>query len=101
MRLKKPEIQITRAFYRTPQDEPTELLSNGQPANVEDELLTLAHEYGHYLSWKGETARKTWEQYHAAAFHREGVVKESGWDAVQRALSVAEKQLVSDEETRA
>jgi hypothetical protein len=97
-RKKKPEIQITRSFYRMPQDEPTELLNHGQPGNVKDELLILAHEYGHYLSWKGETPSEKWNEYHAAAFHRDGVVKQVGWDAVRAALSEDEKQLISDEE---
>jgi len=98
---KKPEIVISRPFYASPADEPSEFRSTGERVDIKSELFTLAHEYGHYLSWRVETPREQWAQYHAAAFHRDGVVNQNDWDAVPTALSDAEKQLISDEETLA
>ena len=100
-KLKKPDIQITRPFYRTPSDEPSEFLNTNARADIKKELLILAHEYGHCLSWKGETPPEKWGSYHAAAFRRDGAVKDGGWDAVPDTLHDAEKQLIVDEETLA
>jgi hypothetical protein len=100
--LKEPEIQITRSFYSPPSDEPSEFLNNGEPSDIENELFTLAHEYGHFLSWKRATNLELWCKYHDAILHR-GRLWEGGAnrDSVCRALSADEKQLIVEEETLA
>jgi hypothetical protein len=98
---RKPEIVISRPWYKPPADEPSEFLGDGRKVDIKPEFFTLAHEYGHYLSWRGETPPETWARYHAAACHRDGVVRLSGWDAVPNALSEEEKQVISDEESLA
>jgi hypothetical protein len=92
----KPEIQLTRSFYREPMDAPSEMLGNGQPANIKGELLTLAHEYGHCLSWQGGTPHERWNEYHAAVLHQDAVAGGDGWEAVPTVLSHREKQLVEE-----
>src|SRR5580658_5889281 len=78
----KPEIQLTRSFYREPMDAPSEMLGNGQPANIKGELLTLAHEYGHCLSWQGGTPHERWNEYHAAVLHQDAVAGGDGWEVL-------------------
>ena len=38
--------------------------------DLEHELITLAHEYGHLMSYRGETPRSEWDRYTAAASKR-------------------------------
>jgi len=98
-KLKKPEIQITRSHYNE-RERPTEFLNTGEPAPIVNELMTLAHEYGHYLSWSREPASKTWKAYHAAVVRRDKLAA-NGRDAVSKGLSRREMQLICDEETLA
>jgi len=98
---KAPEIQLTRSRYMSPQHEPSEFLNTGLRANIQKELITLAHEYGHYLSWKSPTTRPRWDRYHAVASRRDRIAGQAGWDAVAGGLSYEEKGLVVDEESLA
>jgi hypothetical protein len=65
-----PVITIVRPYYReatTPHKE----RNNGAPVDLMKELITLAHEYGHFRSWRAETTRATWQAYLAAAIKRD------------------------------
>jgi hypothetical protein len=96
----KPEIRISRPFHGEPEDEPSELLGTGQPADIKSELLTLAHEYGHFLSWNGETPLDRWSRYHAAVLRKDSLEDDGvGRQVVVAALSNDEKLLICEEET--
>ncbi len=97
----QPEIQISRPFHGEPEDEPSEWIGTGEPADIKSELLTLAHEYGHFLSWNGETPRDTWSRYHAAVLRKDTLEEKGGRERVVAVLSDAEKQLICEEETLA
>lgn len=48
--------------------------ANLPPPDLEHELITLAHEYGHLMSYLGRTPREDWEKYDAAARRRGEIV---------------------------
>ena len=105
---KKPEIGIVRPFYVEP-DEPSMERSDGTPVDLVHEMCTLAHEYGHYLSFSGGTSVDTWQAYYRAALHRDqvfdalpdGTSAEQCRDAAANALSDEERTLIVAEETLA
>jgi hypothetical protein len=101
-----PLIAICRAFQMTHDDEPSERGADGQAVALEAELFTLAHEYGHCLSFQGRTPRDAWEAYHRAAGHRDQIydaIPDGGSvpAALGAGLSEGEKSLIMAEETLA
>ena len=113
----RPTIEIIRNYYETI-DSPTRDRNEAgrrtlPPPDLLREVVTLAHEFGHFLSWKGRTPRETWDRYYEAIGIRDETwaqVDESGSidayndrrrAAVQDALTEDQLQLIIDEETRA
>jgi len=45
------------------------------PPDLHEELITLAHEYGHLRSFLVETERREWTRYNDAAQHRAGIMR--------------------------
>lgn len=94
-------IAVTRPYYRSPSKEPTRE-SNAPPhlpqPDLLAELITLAHEYGHFRSWAGRTDRAEYEVYDAIAKRRDvitaeevarmpkGLTKQEWNDRLRRAL---------------
>lgn len=81
----KPLISIHRPYYQEGQ-QPSRSRNLGAPAvmpapDILAELVTLAHEYGHLMSWKGRTRPEEWGLYHAVAIKRD-----VAWNAAARAL---------------
>lgn len=89
---------------------------DAKPPDLKKELIVLAHEFGHLMSWKGRTPRAEWECYYAVATKRNQVVSESKKaaravpedqqtqfqiDALRRALTDEERALVLTEEALA
>jgi hypothetical protein len=101
----RPEIWISRPTYKQPRNQPLDVHGDGTPAPIEKELLTLAHEYGHFLSWKGRATDGRWDAYRAAALRRDDIAVGAGPDGVRvawsAAMSEADKTLILDEETLA
>jgi hypothetical protein len=106
-----PVIAVCRDYYTTPVDEPTDHRNNGEKVDLQREFITLAHEYGHCLSYRGGTPRPTWEGYHRAATHRDQLIDvlsavrcRNGLtqrDRLRSRLSGREKRLIVEEETLA
>jgi hypothetical protein len=104
-----PEIGIARPYYVEPYDEPSMERSDGTPVNLAAEMLTLAHEYGHFLSFSGGTPADAWQAYYRAASHRDevfdalpdGTSAEDCRREVTKALSDEERNLIVAEETLA
>jgi|JI10StandDraft_1071094.scaffolds.fasta_scaffold06236_10 hypothetical protein len=65
------------------------------PPDLRHELLVLAHEFGHLMSWKGRTPRATWERYNAVAIKREKLNSEA-LEAAQAVPEDAQAQYVID-----
>ena len=99
-----PEIVIVRPFYGNA-TEPSDSRTDGQPVDLQSELVTLAHEYGHFRSWSDDRPR--WNAYYAALLHRDRVYDDAvgddaaRWLEVARRLSLEEKHLILQEEERA
>ncbi|HEY1695118.1 MAG TPA: hypothetical protein VGG39_23280 [Polyangiaceae bacterium] len=103
-----PCVAICRLSYPEPLDQPSEYRTDGVAVDLRDEMVTLAHEYGHCLSFRGQTPRKEWDAYFAAASRRDQVVDarrsagasdvEGDRKALAEALSDAEKALIIREE---
>lgn len=77
------------------------------PPDIAHELMILAHEYGHLLSWKERTPRARWRQGNAATRKRDeawgtapGTISERGARAFP-ALTDEERALIVEEETTA
>jgi hypothetical protein len=87
-----PVIVMFRPYYAGPADKPSfERLSEPRELSDDDvvrELCTLAHEFGHFESWRSSG---DWSEYLAAV-----VAREDG-----RALSERERTLIIEEEERA
>jgi hypothetical protein len=103
---KRPEIGVLRSHFVEPDDEPSMLRSNGVRVNLVTEMFTLAHEFGHYLSYAGVTPPETWHAYHRAVVHRDelgdAIDNElSRRDRLRKRLSGRERRLIVAEETRA
>jgi hypothetical protein len=106
---KRPEIVIVRAYYAEPEDEPSMVRSNGRPVDLVAEMCTLAHEYGHYLSFSGATSLDRWREYHRAVLHVDELLDKmtarhcynplTHRDRLRRRLSGREKALIVAEET--
>lgn len=101
-----PSITIVRSHY-IQVDEPHEGRNDGGPVDIPSELITLAHEYGHFRSWLCETPRPQWETYLKAAKARD---KAYGLDMAGEfkviptwtsRLPDAQKQLILEEEGKA
>lgn len=75
----KPVIAIRRPWYREPGDKPSRDSNapspNPQP-NIAEELITLAHEYGHSRSYAVQTDPAEYAPYRDAAFLRDEVERE-------------------------
>jgi hypothetical protein len=112
----RPTIDLGRPYYREI-DQPSRLRNDGGYAlpapDLADEVVTLAHECGHFLSWKDRTPRQVWNAYLQATVGRDEV-----WDAVRedgslsdeseriraaskRSLAVEDMTLILEEEQRA
>jgi hypothetical protein len=106
-----PLIGICRHHYTTPVDEPTDHRNNGEPVDLKREFITLAHEYGHSLSFRGGSPKPTWEAYHRAATHRDKLLDAlsarccrnelTRRDRLRARMSNREKRLIAAEETLA
>lgn len=77
----RPTIAIRRRNHERARV-PSRFLNAGAPSDAAQpdlraELVTLAHEYGHFASWKERTARATWQLYYQAARRRD-----AAWGAV-------------------
>jgi hypothetical protein len=74
-----PEIAIRRPYYIEPDDEPRRESSAPphlpQP-DIDDELLTLAHEYGHACSSAGRTEASEYKLYQLARKRCESVMED-------------------------
>jgi hypothetical protein len=126
----KPEIRLTRKHYREPKHEASDVLDNDTPVDLQPEFLVLAHEYGHFLSWRRATTRERWEERHAATLRLNALLRKSegwarwlnallrkpegwarwlnallrkpeGWARVPRELADADKALIEAEEADA
>lgn len=89
-----PEISITRLGASGCEPNRGDLT----PEQLRRELFTLAHEYGHFMSWKrskdaGGAQRDKWEQYHAAAKERDEIMKlhRRGRAGLQRELGIKDR----------
>lgn len=60
------------------------------PPDLEHELITLAHEYGHLISFLTQTPRAEWKRYSAAASKR-GQIMKATCEEMPHALSSAER----------
>lgn len=68
----RPQIQLHRPYYEDG-DRPTRGRNNGTvltPEELRNELITLAHEYGHFASWNGRTPAAEWARYFETAKKR-------------------------------
>lgn len=107
---KRPEIGILRPFH-IDEDEPSMARSDGHLVDLKAEMCTLAHEYGHYLSWADEASRETWRSYQRAAVLRDQLLDAmtgahcfnvlTHRDRLRRRLPGQAKRLIVAEETRA
>jgi hypothetical protein len=76
---RNPEIAIRRPYFIEPDDEPrreSNAPSHHPQPNIEAELFTLAHEYGHACSFAGRTEAAEYKLYEAAAKHRDRVTED-------------------------
>lgn len=91
-----PRIMIHRAFRYSDGPDPSR-------ASVE-EVCTLAHEYGHFLSWLGWFTRQTgpWRAYFDAACKRDAIMQaqRTGRSSPLR-FTHEDRRLILDEEQRA
>jgi hypothetical protein len=75
----KPEIAISRPYYKAPGHEPSRD-SNAPPGEPQPdlvgELFTLAHEYGHSRSWAGRTEPAEYKLYDEVAKWRGAILDE-------------------------
>jgi hypothetical protein len=75
----RPTIVLIRPYYKEPDDEPSRESTAPAPLPQPDiyaEVTTLAHEYGHFVSWSGRTERAEYELYVAAARYRDAIIDE-------------------------
>lgn len=75
-----PLISITRPHYKEFDVPSRDLNDGGQhlaPPDIIYETITLAHEFGHFLSWKERTPRDAYEAYLVAL-----VTRSRAWEAV-------------------
>ncbi|MBN1608795.1 MAG: hypothetical protein JW940_19365 [Polyangiaceae bacterium] len=74
-----PKITISRPYYADP-PWPNQHRNRGgsalPPPDLLLELVTLAHEGGHFLSWKERTPRSEWQRYFGAAKKRDQIIAE-------------------------
>jgi hypothetical protein len=106
-----PEISIHRVPVPADEEEPSPTLDDGTPVDVEADLITLAHEFAHFLSWKEVTSAEVWAAYHRvvdrlaieidALSDVPAAEYNEAYRRVWSALSADEKALVLDEETTA
>ncbi len=89
----RPVIALTRPYYKSPSTEPTR--ESNAPEEVPqpdllEELLTLAHEYGHFRSWAGRTERAEHELYYAVTTRR-GAATDEATAQMPEGLDVTEQ----------
>ena len=75
----KPTIVLVRPYYKEPDDEPRRESDAPAPhpqPDIHAEVITLAHEYGHFVSWSGRTERTEYELYAAIAKRRDTIIDE-------------------------
>lgn len=92
-----PEIRIRRPFYET-HNKPGRFLNTGEAVDILDELCTLAHEFGHYVSHIGGLRTPELASSCDLLFQRRR--REPGV-AQTKPLSPAQHDLVRQEEARA
>ena len=66
-------------------------------AQVQDAFFTLAHEFGHFLSWRADKAK--WNLVHAAHVRRRALMYAE--QPVLDGLPIDERRIILDEEERA
>jgi hypothetical protein len=115
----RPEIKIHRP-HAEKGDAPTRGRNNGTAftdVELRTELETFAHEYGHFVSWKGRTSAEDWLCYFEAAKKRSAVSTEFQaavsadtsavefchqlGETMQVKLTADERDMIMREETRA
>jgi hypothetical protein len=97
----RPEITIVRPYYIPPMNQPSRERQAGHPPpSLHEELTTLAHEYGHFSSYRGRTPPDEYERYFAAQVKRDelGI---NNRDAVMLGLNDEERERIMREETLA
>lgn len=75
----KPTILVMRPYYKPPSDEPSRESDAPPPLaqpDIHEEMITLAHEYGHFRSWAEFTDRAEYEIYDAVIKLRDAVANE-------------------------
>lgn len=85
-----PEIVVVRPWFTPPVTEPQR--ESGAPQKVSkilDELITLAHEFGHFRSYT--TARERWLQFDDAVQHRQRVETVASLTAITTSQLPAEQ----------
>jgi len=119
-RFPRPTIVVVRPYYMEPDDEPHR--SSNAPSHlpqpcIDDELITLAHEYVHFRSHAGKTERVEYERYDSAVKQRDAILEKADaavpsgftaqqrWDRLRAAigeeLDERDRQRIVDEEQRA
>jgi hypothetical protein len=109
-----PTIAIGRPYYAAEGEWPNRHRNPGgralPPPDLLSELVTLAHEAGHFLSWNERTPRNAWQRYFGVAKKRDQIVAEVPKDgsideyndrlraAVQSSLSAEQIELILAEE---
>jgi hypothetical protein len=101
-----PLVGVCREHSTTPDTRPSDRDDNGTQVDLANELFTLAHEYGHCLSFRGRTAQQVWQAYHRAAIRRDELYDSipNGGDVpsvLSAGLSDDEKALIIAEEALA
>ncbi|MBE7481535.1 MAG: hypothetical protein HS104_16335 [Polyangiaceae bacterium] len=102
---KRPTITIARPFYEAV-NRPTRSRNAGgahlPPPNLLAETFTLAHECGHFLSWRERAPRDEWTAYYIAAKARDDAWSQLPDDLPppeynERLRSSAKEQLTADQ----
>ncbi|HEU4411656.1 MAG TPA: hypothetical protein VFS43_40810 [Polyangiaceae bacterium] len=88
-----PMITVTREHYLTPETEPRRERADKVKPDLLDELITLAHEYGHFVSWgEGHRTPELVEAGNRLFRRRAGDLQEPCLDASQRDLVLQEEE---------
>ena len=69
----QPVINLYRANFKAPRRAASRMLRDDTPVSDEQlwqELITYAHEFGHFMSFNGVTPRDEWLKYIALEFRR-------------------------------